>query len=55
MVAALNDPVVEHQYSDHLAQFLGAEYIRLPTGGHFLDREGVTELPIVLELVEKLL
>ena len=55
VVAALNDPVVTHQYSDNLAQFLGAEYIRLPTGGHFLDREGIIELPIVLELVEKLL
>lgn len=54
VLASLNDHIVPHQYSDHLAQFLGAEYIRLPKGGHFLDREGVTELPIVLELVHKI-
>lgn len=55
VVASLDDHIVPHQYSDHLAQLLDADYIRLPKGGHFLDREGVTELPIVLELVGKLL
>ena len=55
VVASLDDHIVPHQYSDHLAQFLDADYIRLPKGGHFLDRECVTELPIVLELVGKLL
>ncbi|OOH90907.1 esterase [Pasteurellaceae bacterium 15-036681] len=55
VVAALDDEVVPHQHSDALAQQLKADYIRLPTGGHFLDREGCTELPIVLELVQKML
>ncbi|WP_419693034.1 RBBP9/YdeN family alpha/beta hydrolase [Mannheimia haemolytica] len=55
VVSALDDKVVNHQYSDALAQHLHADYIRLNQGGHFLDREGVTELPVVLELVKKLL
>lgn len=55
VVASLDDTVVPYQYSDDLAKHLKADYIRLPTGGHFLDREGYTELPIVLELVKKLL
>ncbi|MEG9476425.1 RBBP9/YdeN family alpha/beta hydrolase [Mannheimia indoligenes] len=55
VVSALDDTVVNHKYSDDLAQHLQADYIRLNQGGHFLDREGFTELPIVLELVKKLL
>lgn len=49
VISALNDEIVPHQYSDRLAQYLQADYIRLPQGGHFIDRDGVTELPIVLE------
>lgn len=55
VIAALDDEIVVHQRSDELAQHLKADYIRLPQGGHFLDREGYTEFPLVLELVEKLL
>ncbi|MCK3655230.1 esterase [Pasteurellaceae bacterium Macca] len=55
VVASMTDTIVPHQYSDQLAQHLNAEYIRLPEGGHFLDREGYTEFPLVLELVLKLL
>lgn len=55
VVAAYNDTIVPHQYSDALAQHLQADYIRLPTGGHFLDREGCTEFPLILELIRKLL
>ncbi|MDH2924778.1 hypothetical protein EV693_11531 [Nicoletella semolina] len=55
VVASLDDSIVPHQYSDALAVHLQADYIRLPTGGHFLDREGWTTFPLVLELVKKLL
>lgn len=55
VLSALDDNIVNHKYSDALAQHLQADYIRLNQGGHFLDREGVTQLPIVLELVKKLL
>lgn len=55
VVAALNDSVVPHSYSDALAQHLKADYIRLPQGGHFLDREGCTEFPLILDLIRQLL
>lgn len=55
VISALDDNVVAHQYSDALAVHLQADYIRLNQGGHFLDREGITELPLVLELVKKLI
>lgn len=55
VVSALDDRIVNHKYSDALAQHLQADYIRLNQGGHFLDREGITELPVVLELVKKLI
>lgn len=55
VVAALDDAIVTHSHSDELAKHLNADYIRLPKGGHFLDRDGWTEFPLVLELVEKLL
>lgn len=55
VVSALDDNIVHHKYSDELAVHLKADYIRLSQGGHFLDKEGITELPIVLELVKKLI
>lgn len=53
VIAALNDQIVPHQYSDALAQHLKADYIRLDQGGHFLDREGWTTFPLVLDLIKK--
>ena len=55
VIASLDDRIVPHTYSDELAKHLKTDYIRLPTGGHFLDREGITEFPLVLELIQKLL
>ncbi|AWY44737.1 alpha/beta hydrolase [Glaesserella parasuis] len=54
VVASLDDTVVPHQYSDDLAKHLKADYIRLPTGGHFLDREGWNKFELILELICKL-
>lgn len=53
VIAALDDHIVPHQYSDALAQHLKADYIRLNQGGHFLDREGWTTFPLVLDLIKK--
>lgn len=53
VIAALDDRIVPHQYSDALAQHLKADYIRLNQGGHFLDREGWKAFPLVLELIKK--
>lgn len=55
VVSAVDDAIVPHRYSDALAVHLGADYIRLATGGHFLDREGWMTFPLVLELVKKCL
>ena len=38
--------------SEQLAQRLGGMVHRVPDAGHFLDREGFTELPVVLQAVE---
>lgn len=54
VITALDDDIVPHQYSDALSQHLNADYIRLKQGGHFLDREGWTTFPMVLELIEKM-
>lgn len=54
LIAARNDSVVASQYSHQLAQFLNAEsYLELATGGHFLDREGCTQLPELLPLIQR--
>ena len=37
---------------EQLAQRLGGMVHRVPDAGHFLDREGFTELPVVLQAVE---
>lgn len=54
VISALDDQIVPHHYSDALAQHLQADYIRLASGGHFLDREGCTSFPLILELVMNL-
>lgn len=53
VIAAMDDHIVPHSYSDALAQHLQANYIRLHHGGHFLDREGWTEFPLVLNLTKQ--
>ncbi len=53
VIAALDDTIVPHPYSDELAKHLKADYIRLPSGGHFLDREGWTEFPLAMDLIKK--
>ena len=54
VLASLTDKVVNHRFSERFARHLDAQYILLAEGGHFLDREGITELPEVLELVRQL-
>lgn len=55
VVSACDDEIVPPKYSDALAVHLEADYIRFAKGGHFLDREGWTGFPLVLELVKKCL
>lgn len=51
-IAAYDDHIVPHQYTDTLATSLQANYIRLQQGGHFLDREGWKEFPLVLQQIQ---
>lgn len=55
VIAAADDHIVPAEFSERLAQHLGADYLCLPTGGHFLDREGVTELPQVLTFIQQII
>lgn len=52
VIAAQNDTVVPHEFSDRLAQHLNGHYIRLPEGGHFLGEEGWQTFPLVLKLIK---
>jgi len=49
-----NDGIVNPRFSRRLAQRLRCEEIEVVGGCHFLDREGVTELPSVLQQLERL-
>ncbi|MDO4230365.1 MAG: alpha/beta hydrolase [Capnocytophaga sp.] len=51
VISALDDTIVPQQFSDNLSQLLKCEFIRLPKGGHFLDREGFTTFPLIKKKV----
>ncbi|SKC82591.1 RBBP9/YdeN family alpha/beta hydrolase [Krasilnikoviella flava] len=46
-----NDPLVPPAHTDRLAERLGAPVQVAPGAGHFLDAEGITELPVVYEAI----
>lgn len=53
VIAAMNDAVVPHHFTDKMAQELKSKYIRLPEGGHFVTGSGYTKFPLVLsEILE---
>ncbi|THA01985.1 RBBP9/YdeN family alpha/beta hydrolase [Rodentibacter pneumotropicus] len=54
VVTAQDDSIVPYEFSQRFAHYLGAEYHCLSTGGHFLDREGATEFPLLLEIIRLL-
>lgn len=49
VVRSDDDWVVPPAASDHLAELLQAQLVVVPGGGHFLDAEGWTTLPQVIE------
>lgn len=49
VISARNDTIVPTEYSYQLAQNLDCMFIQTSEGGHFMDSEGYTELPLVLE------
>ncbi|WP_291365201.1 RBBP9/YdeN family alpha/beta hydrolase [Acetobacter sp. UBA5411] len=48
-----NDSIVDPKVSRDLAVSLDTEEIEIPSGGHFLDREGFTQLPALLQALQK--
>ena len=52
LFTADNDTIVPPDNTRRLADALGGRLHVIPNGGHFLDREGFTELPPVLRTVE---
>lgn len=49
VIAAKDDPIVPFGQTEQLAHDLEARFIAVEHGGHFLDTEGFTQLPLVHE------
>ena len=55
MLTATNDDIVPWEATKEMAQRLNCELIVLSAGGHFIDRDGCTELHEVLRILEKMI
>lgn len=55
VIAAKNDAIVPFALSERVAKNLQADFYACETGGHFMQSEGFTSLPLVQEIVEKML
>ena len=55
VISALNDTIVNHEYSKELAGLFSAKMIAIRDGGHFIDEEGFSELPELLDELCKML
>lgn len=53
VIASLNDDIVPPALSLRFSQQLNAPFYALPDHGHFLSRNGITELPLVLQLLRR--
>lgn len=53
VIASLNDEIVPPALSLRLSQQLNAPFYGLPDHGHFLSRHGITELPLVAQLLRE--
>jgi predicted alpha/beta hydrolase family esterase len=53
MVRSDADAFVPAAASDELAQRLNAELHIQPSAGHFLTEDGVSDLPLVLDLMQR--
>lgn len=54
-ISSSNDAIVPTEYSQRLAQKLNAPHHLIDNGGHFLDREGFTKLPIVDQILRDMM
>ncbi len=55
VITAVDDDIVPTQATRKMADKLDARLIALCEGGHFIDRDGFTEFPEVLELLEEVI
>jgi len=55
VITSRNDEIVPWAYSRDLASEIDAPLFNLKTGGHFLDRDGYTEFPFLLKIIESFL
>ena len=53
VIAAKDDDIVPYSYTEILAQKLQAEFILLDEGGHFMDRDGFTRFPFLINKIKQ--
>jgi len=55
VISAEDDDIVPYQYSEILAKRINAQFRLLKTGKHFIDRDGCTIFPFLLEQIGEIL
>jgi uncharacterized protein len=55
VIAAEDDAIVPIVHSERLAQYLHADLYRVEQAGHFLDRDGYVEFPLLRDLLSRIL
>lgn len=54
VISARDDEIVPTNLSENLAKILNATFIQTPNGKHFMDKDGVTQMPLVLFILQHL-
>jgi len=54
VVASENDTIVPINFSKKVSEKLESEMYTFKSSGHFLDRDGVLEIPLIEELLKKM-
>ena len=49
VISALDDDIMPYVYSETLARHLKCKLIVVPEGKHFIDRDGILDLPVVYD------
>ena len=52
VIAAKDDYLVPFEFSKEISEKLDAEFYLIENAGHFLDRDGITELPLIEEIIQ---
>lgn len=55
VISAVDDDIVPSHYSQKLSEHLKCQFILLPNGKHFIDRDKIFELPSVYEELQNML